>query len=179
MTTTTVALGTETFTQRTVIASQNMPHDLVYGPDNLWYIERFAGTVSFVNIASGAKTTLLTLGSAMVLVGGQDGLFGLALHPQLLSGKPYVYIHILINPQVPQCVKPGLPDILIILATFLRSAVTVLENIPGSNDHNAGRLAIGPDLKLYYSIGDMGRANLITPTEHKMPKMSMCMRAKY
>ncbi|MBK7438453.1 MAG: PQQ-dependent sugar dehydrogenase [Saprospiraceae bacterium] len=34
--------------------------------------------------------------------------------------------------------------------------MTVLENIPGSNDHNAGRLAIGPDLKLYYSIGDMG-----------------------
>ncbi|MBK7438454.1 MAG: hypothetical protein IPI77_17105 [Saprospiraceae bacterium] len=108
VTTTTVTLGTETFTQRTVIASQNMPHDLVYGPDNnLWYIERFAGTVSFVNIASGAKTTLLTLGSNMVRVGGQDGLFGLALHPQLLSGNHMSISHMLINPQVPQCVKPG------------------------------------------------------------------------
>jgi PQQ-dependent dehydrogenase (s-GDH family) len=32
----------------------------------------------------------------------------------------------------------------------------VLENIPGSNDHNSARIAIGPDLKLYYSVGDMG-----------------------
>ena len=158
VTTTTVALGTETFTQRTVIASQNMPHDLVYGPDNnLWYIERFAGTVSFVNIASGAKTTLLTLGSAMVLVGGQDGLFGLALHPQLLSGKPYVYIA-----YTYQSSSSTVRKTRIARYTYnsgnntLGSAVTVLENIPGSNDHNAGRLAIGPDLKLYYSIGDMG-----------------------
>ena len=158
VTTTTVGLGTETFTQRTVIASQNMPHDLVYGPDNnLWYIERFAGTVSFVNIASGAKTTLLTLGSAMVLVGGQDGLFGLALHPQLLSGKPYVYIA-----YTYQSSSSTVRKTRIARYTYnsgnntLGSAVTVLENIPGSNDHNAGRLAIGPDLKLYYSIGDMG-----------------------
>ena len=33
-----------------------MPHDLVYGPDNnIWYTERFAGTVSFVNPATGVK----------------------------------------------------------------------------------------------------------------------------
>jgi PQQ-dependent dehydrogenase (s-GDH family) len=31
-----------------------------------------------------------------------------------------------------------------------------LENIPGSNDHNSARISIGPDLKLYYSVGDMG-----------------------
>jgi len=31
-----------------------------------------------------------------------------------------------------------------------------IDNIPGSNDHNSGRLTIGPDLKLYYTVGDMG-----------------------
>jgi glucose/arabinose dehydrogenase len=42
------------------------------------------------------------------------------------------------------------------VAKTLGQAVTILENIPGSNDHNSARLAIGPDLKLYYSVGDMG-----------------------
>jgi chitodextrinase len=69
--------GTEPFSQRTVIANQRMPHDLVYGPDNnLWYTERFAGTVSFVNPATGVKRVVLNLGGLMVRGGGQDGLMG-------------------------------------------------------------------------------------------------------
>ena len=83
-------LANESFSVRTVIANQRMPHDLVYGPDNnIWYTERFAGRVSFVNPSTNIKTVVLTLGSKMVLVGGQDGLMGLALHPQFLTGKPY------------------------------------------------------------------------------------------
>jgi hypothetical protein len=86
----------ESFTMRTIIPNQRMPHDLVYGPDNkIWYTERFAGTVSFVDPVSGSKTVVLSLGSQMVKVGGQDGLMGLALHPQFLTGKPYAYISIL------------------------------------------------------------------------------------
>ena len=58
-------LANETFTMRTIIANQRMPHDLVYGPDgNIWYIERFAGKVSFVSPLTGFKTTVLTLGSS-------------------------------------------------------------------------------------------------------------------
>jgi hypothetical protein len=43
-------LANESFSVRTVIGNQRMPHDLVYGPDNnIWYTERFAGRVSYVN----------------------------------------------------------------------------------------------------------------------------------
>jgi PQQ-dependent dehydrogenase (s-GDH family) len=157
VTTSNAAPGSETFTQRTVIANQRMPHDLVYGPDDhLWYTERFAGKVSFVNIATGAKTTVLTLGSKMSLTGGQDGLMGLALHPEFTSGKPYVYISYTYQ-------SPSATNRLTRIERYtytagqqLGSPVTILENIPGSNDHNSARLAIGPDLKLYYSVGDMG-----------------------
>ncbi|MEI9912524.1 MAG: PQQ-dependent sugar dehydrogenase [Bacteroidota bacterium] len=150
--------GSETFTQRTVIANQRMPHDLVYGPDNnIWFTERFAGRVSFVNPATGAKTVLLTLGSKMVLVGGQDGLMGLALHPQLLQGKPYVYISYTYQSTSATVRKTRIERYTYDSNTkTLGSPVTVLEDIPGSNDHNSARLAIGPDLKLYYSVGDMG-----------------------
>jgi glucose/arabinose dehydrogenase len=91
-------LANESFSVRTVIGNQRMPHDLVYGPDNnIWYTERFAGRVSYVNPITNLKTVVLTLGSKMVLVGGQDGLMGLALHPQFLTGNLMHIFHILIN----------------------------------------------------------------------------------
>src|SRR5687767_9568557 len=150
--------ATETFAMRTVIANQRMPHDLVYGPDgNIWYTERFAGKVSFVNPATGMKTTVLTLGSQMVRAGGQDGLMGLALHPQFLSGKPYVYISYTYQSLSSTVRKTRIERYTYnLLSETLESPVTVLQDIPGSNDHNSARIAIGPDMNLYYSVGDMG-----------------------
>jgi PQQ-dependent dehydrogenase (s-GDH family) len=151
-------LPNEPFSVRTVIANQRMPHDLVYGPDNnIWYTERFAGKVSFLNPITNLKTVVLTLGSKMVLVGGQDGLMGLALHPQFLSGKPYAYISYTYQSLSSTVRKTRIERYTYNFSTqVLESPVTVLENIPGSNDHNSARISIGPDLKLYYSVGDMG-----------------------
>ena len=151
-------LPNEPFAVRTVIANQRMPHDLVYGPDNnIWYTERFAGTVSFINPVDNIKTVVLTLGSKMVRVGGQDGLMGLALHPQFLSGKPYAYISYTYQSLSSTVRKTRIERYTYNFSTqVLESPVTVLENIPGSNDHNSARISIGPDLKLYYSVGDMG-----------------------
>ena len=151
-------LASETFTMRTIIANQRMPHDLVYGPDgNIWYTERFAGRVSFVSPVTGIKRTVLTLGSQMVQAGGQDGLMGLALHPQFLLGKPYVYISYTYQSLSSTVRKTRIQRYTYNLQTqVLESPVTILQDIPGSNDHNSARIAIGPDVKLYYSVGDMG-----------------------
>jgi PQQ-dependent dehydrogenase (s-GDH family) len=150
--------GQETFTQRTVISSQRMPHDLVYGPDNnLWYTERYAGRVNFVVPATGVRTTVLTLGSKLVRVGGQDGLMGLALHPDFLNSKPYVYISYTYQSLSNTVRRMRIERYTYNFSTkVLESPVTILQDIPGSNDHNSARLAIGPDLKLYFSVGDMG-----------------------
>ena len=151
----------EPFTMRVLANRFSFPWEIVYGPDNnIWTTERTGGKVSIVNPVNGNKTILLTLGGKMVQSAGQDGLLGLALHPQFLAGKPYVYIaytyqsidatHRLtkIERYAYTAAKGN--------KMSLANPVTVIDNLPGSNDHNSGRLAIGPDNKLYYSIGDMG-----------------------
>jgi PQQ-dependent dehydrogenase (s-GDH family) len=169
VTTLTSTTAIETFTQRTILANQRMPHDLVYGPDNnIWFTERFAGTVSFVNPVTKVKTTVLSLGSAMVRVNGQDGLMGLALHPLFNSGSPYVYISYTYASSSLTVRKTRIERYTYNFSTqLLEAPVTVLQDIPGSNDHNSARIAIGPDLKLYYSVGDMGAGqfdNINRPT---------------
>jgi glucose/arabinose dehydrogenase len=150
----------EPFSMKVLANKFSFPWEIVYGPDNnIWTTERTGGKVTLVNPENGTKTTLLTLGTKMVQSAGQDGLFGLAIHPQFLAGKPYVYIaytyksidatHRLTK------IERYSYSVIHNKAT-LNNPVTVIDNLPGSNDHNSGRLAIGPDNKLYYSIGDMG-----------------------
>lgn len=169
VTTLTSTAPVETFTQRTILANQRMPHDLVYGPDNnIWFTERFAGKVSFADPVTNIKTTVLTLGAAMVRAGGQDGLMGLALHPQFNTGKPFVYISYTYQSLSATVRKTKIERYIYNFSSrVLESPVTVLQDIPGSNDHNSARIAIGPDLKLYYSVGDMGAGqfdNISRPT---------------
>jgi PQQ-dependent dehydrogenase (s-GDH family) len=156
--TTSNAGAIENFTMRTVIANQRMPWDITWGPDNnIWYTERTGGRVSFVNPTTGVKRVVLTLGTNMVQSAGQDGLMGMAIHPEFNSGKPYVYIG-----YTYQTVSTTVRKTRIARYTYnfttqvLESPVTILQDIPGSNDHNSGRMTIGPDLKLYYTVGDMG-----------------------
>lgn len=151
----------EPFSVKVLANNFSFPWEILYGPDSkIWTTERTAGKVTVVNPSNGAKTTLLTLGSKMVQSAGQDGLLGLALHPLFLSTKPYVYIaytyksidatHRLTK------IERYTYGVSRNKKVTLSSPVTVIDNLPGSNDHNSGRLSVGPDNKLYYSIGDMG-----------------------
>jgi len=114
----------------------------------------------------------------------QGGMEGLAIHTEFMtnSAKRWVYIAYVYKGTCPAsasspCIfrskivrcqfyfanDAGNPttlphrDTLVILDT-------VISNLPGSNDHNSGRLKIGPvtegsgtpGYKLYYTIGDMG-----------------------
>jgi PQQ-dependent dehydrogenase (s-GDH family) len=111
----------------------------------------------------------------------QGGMEGLAIHPEFMTNpaKRWVYIAYVYSgtcaassavpcvfrSKIVRCqfyfaADAGNPtsiphrDTLVILDT-------VISNLPGSNDHNSGRLKVGPVMeggtyKLYYTIGDMG-----------------------
>ena len=178
----------EVFGMRVLARQLSDPWSVVYGPDNaLWITEAKGYRVSRLGLVTGAKSVVLDLGQQRefprydkvpdAVDGGkpwpQGGLMGLALHPQLLTGKPYVYLVYLYRfAGAGQAGKGGKPNFggnffttrLVRYeyspqAQTLGNPVTLCDTIPGSSDHNGGRLLIAPVAGrnyLFYSIGDLG-----------------------
>ena len=171
----------EPFVRRTVVAGLNSPWEITYGPnDSLWVTENFSYLVKRINVSDGGSMTLLNLSSLRNFApndGGrwpQGGLMGLAIHPNLYStdpavraAKPWVYLaYVYDRPTGQTCStnsnssNPCNFHSRIVRYDYngntLSNPVILLDAMPGSNDHNSGRLKIGPDLKLYYTIGDLG-----------------------
>ncbi|HMX79039.1 MAG TPA: PQQ-dependent sugar dehydrogenase, partial [Ferruginibacter sp.] len=185
-----------TFTKRTVASGFNSAWEVLYGPnDSLWVTENKAYKISRVSVSSGQKTELVDLratdGSINFTSGTgvqpQGGLMGLAIHPNLYSAdpavraaKPWVYAAYVYNRG--SC--PGTNTSCIFTTKIVRfeydgdaliNPVTIINTIPGSSDHNSGRLVIGPQVepgadaahtqyRLYYTVGDMGAGQFLNTT---------------
>lgn len=133
------------------------PWDLNYGPDDyLWVTEREEGVVVRVNPTTAERDELIEI-SDNSSTAGQDGLLGMAIDPDLLGNSPYVYLSYTYLVQGQRTQK-------IVRYTYsvngndgsLSSPLTILDNLPCSNDHNSGRLIFAADGTLYYTIGDQG-----------------------
>ncbi|WP_108739955.1 glucose/sorbosone family PQQ-dependent dehydrogenase [Flavobacterium faecale] len=134
------------------------PYDILYAPDdNLWITQRVNGEIARYNTTTGTKDLLIDI-AAVYSTGGQDGLLGIVLHPQFGQnvGNDYAY--------VAYTYYSGSRKLRISRFTYsktgedgsLANEMVLIEGLSGSVDHNSGRLAIGSDLKLYYTIGDQG-----------------------
>src|SRR5687768_16682246 len=155
------AAGPERFDQRVVAAGLDAPWEIAWGPDEqLWITERRGRRVVRVNPVTGARATAVSIEEVHQTV-TQDGLLGLALHPELLrgSGSDFVYVAFTYD----DAPGPELRRRLVVrqytydaATRTLGRPVDLLSSLPAHNDHQAGRLAVGPDRKLYLSIGDLG-----------------------
>jgi PQQ-dependent dehydrogenase (s-GDH family) len=178
----------EVFSVRVLARQLSDPWAVVYGPDNhLWLTEAKGYRVSRLDPTTGTKTVLLDLSRERefprydkvpdALDSGkpwpQGGLMGLALHPRLLQDQPYVYLVYLYRyAGASQPGKGGRANFgghffttrLVryeyqVAAGKLVHPVTLCDTLPGSNDHNGGRLLIAPvgdQNYLFYSVGDLG-----------------------
>ena len=133
------------------------PWELAWGPDGwLWVTERAGRRVVRINPSDAERQVALELDEVRG-DGAQDGLLGMALHPQLLAGtaEDFVYVAYSYDAAAGRRFK-------IRRYTYdagsgtLGSPLDVLAELPASSDHNGGRLLVGPDRKLYYTIGDQG-----------------------
>jgi PQQ-dependent dehydrogenase (s-GDH family) len=171
-----VVPGKQQFDEKVLVRGLAGPWEITWGPDNqLWVTERTGGRIIRVNPEDGTRSTAIAIPDVYA-PGGQDGLLGLALHPDLLKGKgpdgvftAYTYVDKARGPD--ETVKdPNSPYrylyTKIARLTYdpatkkLGDPVTLISGMPASSDHNSGRMKIGPDAKLYYTIGDGGNDQL-------------------
>ena len=148
-----------TMTQLGPNQSLNFPWEITYGPDGfLWVTEREDGQVTRVDPRTGQQDVILTL-TDFYVDARQDGLLGMALHPDLGQGKGRDYVYLSYTYWVGQRRQK------IVRFSYqvnpngtgqLSQPQDLLIGLPSSNDHNSGRLVLGPDQKLYYTLGDQG-----------------------
>ncbi|WP_431986364.1 glucose/sorbosone family PQQ-dependent dehydrogenase [Streptomyces griseoflavus] len=148
-----------TYTKRVVATGLQDPYEIVRGPDGaLWVTEKSGKKVTRVDPGSGARSTLLSLPEAVHSEGGQDGVLGLAVERRE-SGEVYAYISYSYDIDATPAVQARTkierytydPD-----RQRLHSPKAVIAGMPSGNDHQSARLRLGPDGKLYYTIGDQG-----------------------
>jgi aldose sugar dehydrogenase len=168
------------------------PWEITYGPDDsLWITEAHRYRVWKIHPGNKGNRILLDLSSLATFdyydmpngyPAPQGGLMGMALHPLLLSGKPYVYLAMVYDvygttgsPNNSACAgagsvtnQPCYFKTKILRYTYntathtLGSPTIVIDGLMGSNDHNSGRLKVSPvpesdgKYHLYYTIGDQG-----------------------
>lgn len=149
------------FSARVLTSGLSNPWEITWGPDDmLWVTERSSGEVTRVDPSTGDQQTLLTLEDFSVDVQHQ-GLLGMALHPEFLKGTGNDYVYLAYTYGTGADAEPDPRQRLVRYsydqeAQQLVDAVVLIEGIPAGNDHNAGRVKIGPDLKIYYTLGEQG-----------------------
>ncbi|RIA10063.1 PQQ-dependent dehydrogenase (s-GDH family) [Flavobacteriaceae bacterium MAR_2010_72] len=140
----------------------NNPNTIIYGPDNyLWITERVGKKVVKIDpVAGGSKSVMLDLSGVVYQTGGQDGLMGMAVHPDLYTdintSNNYVYLAYTYNSSGRKLRIARFTYNVSTGTLNSGSSTTILEGFEASNDHNSGKLQIGPDMKLYYTAGDQG-----------------------
>ncbi len=153
--------GQEPFTLRVLPTALAQPWEIAFGPDGyLWITERTGKRVTRVNPADGSAHVALTI-AEVYQNARQDGLLGMALHPDLLQdkGNDYVYLAYTYDAAAGSAVDRRAKIRRYTYAAAsqtLAAPVDLISNLPASTDHNSGRLVFGADQKLYYAIGEQG-----------------------
>lgn len=160
------------FEVRILASGLSDPWSVVWGPEGrLWVTETKGYRVLRIDPGSGRRSVVLDLNAEREfpafgqlrksgMAAPQGGLMGLALHPDFLKGKPFVYLS-----YVYKYLQGN--QFLLKIARYsydkktdqLVSPVVICDSIPASNDHNGGRMLIAPaggTPYLFYAVGDQG-----------------------
>jgi len=151
-------VSTASFSQTVAIQSFatgfSSPVEIVHAGDSRLFVVEQGGRIKILN-ANGttAATPFLNI-SSLVLNSGEQGLLGLAFHPNYATNG-YFYVNY-INPSgdtvIARYVVSG--DANLANATSAQILMTIDQ--PSTTNHNGGTLRFGPDGYLYIGMGDGG-----------------------
>ena len=152
-----------------IVSGINNPTDMAFlGPDDFLILEQYNGTVQRIKNGTISPGPLLDVNVANFTEGG---LLGIEILPQE-SGHPFVFLYftetqlkdggtLLGNRVYRFTLIDGIDRAKLINRTLLLD-LPAGTNTPTTNtilgqEHNGGKLAIGPDGNLYITIGDLRR----------------------
>jgi glucose/arabinose dehydrogenase len=126
------------------------PSGFTFGPrGRIWYLERFSGRVRILNRATGFERTFFHISN--VNGDGERGALGIALHPDY-PAKPFVYVY------VTRSQGGKLRNELIRIRSDKGKGagfkVLLASPVGAATNHNGGRIAFGPDGKLWVVDGE-------------------------
>jgi len=168
------------FERAVLVEGLGNPFQIRLGPDGwLWVTERTAGRITRVNLEDGSTQTAYEFDIPEVfdvaeVIDGQAGVMGFAFHPDFGNGTDQVFVYHTYHDN--ERTDPTQEDEAAAFhrlfnkvvrfdydaATGMLSNPTdLLTGIPSSNDHNSGRMQVGPDGLIYLTVGDQGHNQLI------------------
>ncbi len=132
------------------------PTALAFAPDGrIFFAERFSGTIRIIRDGAVLPLPFYTLSNTAT--SGEQGLLGLALHPDF-PATPWVYAyHTFDDP------SGGLYNRIVRIRASGDNGTSlevVLDRIPAGSIHNSGVIAFGPDGTLFALLGDATSPNL-------------------
>lgn len=126
---------------------------------NVLYVERYTGQIHLYNPVKQRDTLWgsATANSSVIATAGEQGVLGLALHPNW-PRKKWVYIY--------YTRRSPFENRVIRLQKHSDDSISRrrLISIPAGSNHNGGTIAFGPDKNLYIVTGETGNPRLAQDT---------------